>query len=87
MSRSWRSIVVIVLLLMAVPTMGASCVPLWILADRECRCARAAGTGPTTDARFLRDVGVAGTIVFGTAFGLVMLYLLYFIRAGGGDLR
>lgn len=87
MSRSWRSIVVIVFLLTSIPTMGASCVPLWVLADRECRHARAAGTEPTTDARFLRDVGVAGTIVFGTAIGLMLLYVLYFMRAGGGRLQ
>lgn len=84
---SQRSLLVIVLVLLAIPTMGASCIPLWILADRECGRARVAGAQPETDVRLLRDVGMAGTIVFATCFGLMMLYLLYFARAGEGDLR
>jgi hypothetical protein len=86
-SRSRLPIITILLLLLTVPSMGASCVPLWILADRECRRARAAGAEPTRDARYLLDVGVAGTIVFVTVLGLMVLYSLCLFREGGRDLR
>jgi hypothetical protein len=62
------------LLVLAIPTMGASCIALWAFAERECRATSAAGVSPSHGDRVLRDIGIAGSIVFAACAGSIAFH-------------
>lgn len=68
--RRGGALVPVLLLVAAIPTAGASCVLLWLLASREARRQAATGEAPSRDVCVLRDVGIAGTVVFAVCVGL-----------------